>query len=144
MDAQLTASTRRIVLSDETDGSQDLWLLMLTTEMRHKHPLDTVDPCLCTMTMSSDKSLAIKGPTYKAEVNVDGVRVRVLLDHGAAQVSLVCKELLLKIREKNKWTLDQCHDRNCKVEETLPHKLKPRIRADVGAQVSGGDNQMIQ
>ena len=56
---------------------------MLTMETRHKHPLDTVDPCLCTMIMSSDKSLAIKGPIYKAEVNVDGVRVRALLDHGA-------------------------------------------------------------
>ena len=46
---------------------------------------------------------------------MDGVRVRALLDHGA-QVSLVRKELLPKIREKNKWTLDQCHDRNCKLE----------------------------
>ena len=88
---------------------------MLTTETMHKYQLDTVDPCLCTLTMSSDKPLAIKGPTYKAEVNVDGVRVRVLLDHGA-QVSLVRKELLPKIREKNGWTLDQCHDRNCKLE----------------------------
>ena len=89
------------------------------------------------------RAVAIKGPTYKAEVNVDGVRVRALLDHGA-QVSLICKEFLPEIREKNKWTLDQCHDRNCKVEETLPHELKPRIRADVGAQASGGDNQMIE
>ena len=46
---------------------------------------------------------------------MDGVRVRALLDHGA-QVSLVRKELLPKIREKNGWTLDQCHDRNCKLE----------------------------
>ena len=46
---------------------------------------------------------------------MDGVRIRALLDHGA-QVSLVCKELLPKIQEKNGWTLDQCHDRNCKLE----------------------------
>ena len=108
-------SARRIELPEENNGSQDPWLLMLTTETMHKYQLDTVDPCLCTLTMSSDKPLAIKGPTYKAEVNVDGVRVRVLLDHGA-QVSLVRKELLPKIREKNGWTLDQCHDRNCKLE----------------------------
>ena len=107
--------TRRIVLSEETDGSQDPWLLMLSTEAMHKHQPDTVEPCLCTVTMSSDKPLAIKGPTYKAEVNVDGVSVRALLDHGA-QVSLVRKELLPKIWEKNGWTLDQCHDRNCKLE----------------------------
>ena len=37
--------------------------------------------------MLYDKPLAIRGPTYKAEVIVDGVRVRALLDHGA-QVSL--------------------------------------------------------
>ena len=48
------------------------------------------------MTTASDKSLAIRGPTYKAEVIVDGVKVRALLDHGA-QVSLVHKELLPKI-----------------------------------------------
>ena len=31
-------------------------------------------------------------------------------------MSLVCKKLLPKLREKNRWTLDQCHDRNCKLE----------------------------
>ena len=44
--------TRRIVLSEETDGSQDPWLLMLSTEAMHKHQPDTVEPCLCTVTMS--------------------------------------------------------------------------------------------
>ena len=108
-------STRRIVLSEEMNGSQDPWLLMLTTETMQNYQPDTVDPCLCAVTMPTDRPLAIKGPTYKAEISVDGVRVRALLDHGA-QVSLVRKELLPKIREKNGWTLDQCHDRNCKLE----------------------------
>ena len=108
-------STRRIVLSEEMNGSQDPWLLMLTTETMQNYQPDTVDPCLCAVTMPTDRLLAIKGPTYKAEISVDGVRVRALLDHGA-QVSLVHKELLPKIREKNGWTLDQCHDRNCKLE----------------------------
>ena len=62
---------------------------MLTTEMiRHYQP-NTVDPCLCAVTMPNDKLLAIKGPTYKAKINLDGVRVRASLDHGK-QVSLVC------------------------------------------------------
>ena len=107
--------TRRIVLSEDASGSQDPWLLMLTTEMTQQYQPDTDNPCLCAVTMPNDRPLDIKGPTYKAEVSVDGVRIRALLDHGA-QVSLVRKELLPKIREKNGWTLDQCHDRNCKLE----------------------------
>ena len=68
--------------------------------------------------MTSDKSLNIRGPTNKAGVIVEGVKVRALLDH-RAQVSLVSKELLPKIRERNKWTLEECHDRNCKLERQL-------------------------
>ena len=30
-------------------------------------------------------------------------------------MSLVCKELLPKIRERNGWTLEECHNRNCKL-----------------------------
>ena len=68
------------------------------------------------MALHSDYVIrAIRGPTYKADVIVDGVRVRASLDHGA-RVSLVCKELLPKIRERNRWTLEQCHDKNCELE----------------------------
>ena len=49
-------------------------------------------PWLSTVTLLSDKPLVIREPTYKAEVIVNGVRVRGLLDH-EAQVFLVCKEL---------------------------------------------------
>jgi len=31
-------------------------------------------------------------------------------------VSLVCKELLPRIQEKNGWSLDQCHARNSRLE----------------------------
>ena len=47
------------------------------------------------------ESLAIRGPIYKAEVIVEDIRVRTLLDTGP-QASLVRKELLPKIRGK-KW-----------------------------------------
>ena len=40
-----------------------------------------------------------RGPTYKAEVKVEGVQTRALLDHGA-RVSLVRKQLLPLIKEK--------------------------------------------
>ena len=65
--------------------------------------------------MTADESSTIRGSTYKAGVIVEGVKVRALLDHGA-QVSLVRKELLPVIRERNGWTLEECHDRNCKLE----------------------------
>ena len=67
------------------------------------------------MITASHKSLVIRGQTYRAEVIVEGVRVRALLDH-YAQVSLVHKELLSKIRERNGWTLEEYHNRNCKLE----------------------------
>ena len=45
----------------------------------------------------------IRGPTYKAEVTVDNVKMRALLDHGA-QVSIVRRGLLPKVRETQGWT----------------------------------------
>ena len=109
-------STRRIALSEEKSESQDPWLLILLAGVEQQQQQQKIDsPWLCTVTMLSHKPLAIRGPTYKADVIVDGVRVRVLLDHGA-QASLVRKELLPKIREKNRWTLEQCHDKNCELE----------------------------
>ena len=52
---------------------------------------------------------------YKAEVIVEGVRGKALLDYDT-QVSLVRKELLSKIRERNGWILEEYHNRNCKLE----------------------------
>ena len=56
-----------------------------------------------------------RGPTYKAEVNLEGVQTRALLDHGA-QVSLVRKQLLPRIKDKGNWTLEQCHAKNLPLE----------------------------
>ena len=52
-----------------------------------------------------------KGPTYKVDISVEGVQTRGLLDHGV-QVSLIRKELLPRINEKQGWSLEQCHSRN--------------------------------
>ena len=43
-----------------------------------------------------------RGPTFKAEINVNNVKTRALLDHGA-QVSVVHTELLPKVRETQEW-----------------------------------------
>ena len=106
---------RRITLSEGNSELQDPWLLMLSAGTRQQHRQVAISPGLCTVTMTSDKSLKIRGPTYKAGVIVEVFKVRVLLDHGT-QVSLVSKELLPKIRERNGWTLEECHDRKCKLE----------------------------
>ena len=52
-----------------------------------------------------------RGPNYKVNVMVEGVKTRGFLDHGA-QVSLICKELLPTIKEKQGWTITKCHERN--------------------------------
>ena len=41
---------------------------------------------------------------------VEGVKARVLLDHGA-QVSFIHKELLPAIKEKQSWTQTECHEK---------------------------------
>ena len=46
--------------------------------------------------------VSIRGPTFKAEINVDNVKTRTLLDHGA-QVSIVHIELLPKVLETQEW-----------------------------------------
>ena len=102
-------------MSEGNSELQDPWLLMLSAGTRQQHQQVAVSSGLYTVTITSDKSLNTRGPTYKAGVIVEVVKVRALLDHGA-QVSLVRKELLPKIKEKNGWTLEECHDRNCKLE----------------------------
>ena len=55
--------------------------------------------------------LPTRGPTYKVDVVVDSLKTRALLDHGA-QVSIVRRELLPKIREAQGWTQEQYQTRN--------------------------------
>ena len=50
--------------------------------------------------------LPTRGPTYNVDVVVDSLKTRALLDHGA-QVSIVRRELLPKIREAQGWTQEQ-------------------------------------
>ena len=78
------------------------------------------DPWLRTVTAESGPppgkaSTAARGPTYKVDITVDGVKTRALLDHGA-QVSLARRQLLPVIKEENNWTVEQCQNRNLKME----------------------------
>ena len=68
------------------------------------------------------------GPTYKIEITVEGVHTRALLDHGA-QVTIVRRQLLGKIRNEQGWSLETCHSKE------LPLKNQPigATGAELGA-----------
>ena len=98
-------STRRITDDDQEGSNQgsDPWICSVATS-DHAPDGET----------DSDR-LPRRGPTYKAKVEIEGVRTRALLDHGA-QVTIVRRQLLSHIREKRGWTLEQCHGKNLPLE----------------------------
>ena len=59
--------------------------------------------------------VGVKGPTYKVDLVVGGIRTRGLLDYGV-QVSLAWKELLPLIKEKRDWLLEQCNAQHLRME----------------------------
>jgi len=61
--------------------------------------------------VTTEQTCTKRGPTYKVDLVIGGVKTRGFLDHGA-QVSLVRKELLPAIREHNNWSLKESHTRN--------------------------------
>ena len=68
-----------------------------------------------TATKESNEGAAnTRRPSYTIYVVVEGVKTRGFLDHGA-QVSLICKELLPAIKEKQSWTQAECHERDLKM-----------------------------
>ena len=92
---------------------------IITAEQVDQEPAPT-DPWICIVSPTSEvtvydhssvRIVTRKGSTYQVKVEVEGVGTMALLDHGA-QVSLVRKQLLPHIREKQGWTLEQCHSRN--------------------------------
>ena len=81
---------------------------------------ETPDLWLRTVTARPDQSsvkvpTAARGPTFKVDIVVDGVKTRALLDHGA-QVSLARRQLLPAIKEKNGWKGGECQARTLKME----------------------------
>ena len=55
------------------------------------------------------------GPTYKIDIEVEGVKTRALLDSGS-QVTLVRAELLPLIERHNGWPSGKWKNRDCAVE----------------------------
>ena len=58
------------------------------------------------------------GPTYKADVTVNGMKTHTLLDH-TLPVTIACQQLLPMVREKQQWSMDTC------VNKVIPLKFQP-------------------
>ena len=67
------------------EGATDPWIRVLTAPPEE---VDTVD----------DHSAKLVGPTFKVDVEIEGVKTRALVDNGS-QVTLVRSELLPRVKE---------------------------------------------
>ena len=74
-------STRRITTASG-DEAEELWVRIVTTDQK-------------TVT-NQTSDIDTVGPTYKADVTVEGLKTRALIDNGS-QVSLVRTEMLPKL-----------------------------------------------
>ena len=85
-------STRRITTASG-DEAEELWVRIVTTDQK-------------TVT-NQTSDVDTVGPTYKADVTVERLKTRALIDNGS-QVSLVRTEMLPKLRKLNNWTIEEC------------------------------------
>ena len=92
-----------MVTTNESDADKDLWSLVLSMDSKDKSD-------------NKDKSVLV-GPTYKIEITVEGVRTRALLDHGA-QVTIVRRQLLGKVKERQKWPVETCRSKEIRATGT--------------------------
>ena len=71
-----------------------------------------------SMSNAEEQQFPVVGPAYKIDISVHGVKTRALLDHGS-QVSIVRREVLPMVKEKQGWSMDTC------VSKLLPLKAQP-------------------
>ena len=83
----------------ETDAETNLWTRVLTLT-------DTVET-----TQGSTPDARSVGPAYKINITVEGIPTRAFLDHGS-QVTIVRRQLLPMIQEKNAWSAEKCKSKN--------------------------------
>ena len=75
----------------------------------------TLNPWVLTVTSNEEGSnptagtLPQRDPTYKVTLEVDGVKTRALINHGA-------RELLPIIQQKQDWAIEQYRDRNLELD----------------------------
>ena len=83
----------------ETDTETNLWTRVLTLT-------DTVET-----TQGSTPDARSVGPAYKINITVEGIPTRAFLDRGS-QVTIVHRQLLPMIQEKNAWSAEKCKSKN--------------------------------
>ena len=101
-------SIRRITTAEE-DEAEEMWVRVGVVTTDKEKVVDEV------------RNVNITGPTYKVDVTVEGLKTRALIDNGS-QVSLVCTEMLPRLREINNWTMEECKK-----------KTHPMVSQPVGA-----------
>ena len=90
----------------ETDTEANPWTRVLTLK-------DSV-----AATQGSTLYARSVGPAYKVNITVEGIPTRAFLDHGS-QVTIVRRQLLPMILEKNAWSTEKCKSKN------IPLKAQP-------------------
>ena len=105
--ARLCPESRMISLEDGTslpsEKSADAipWIRVLTVSG--------------TTSKYEDNGAKLSGPTYKIDIEVEGVKTQALLDSGS-QVTLVRAELLTLVEQRKGWTTDKCKKRDCELK----------------------------
>ena len=90
------------------------------TSLPSEKSSDTI-PWIRVLTVSEttskyeDNGAKLSGPTYKIDIEVEGVKTRALLDSGS-QVTLVSVELLTLIEQRKGWSTDKWKERDCELE----------------------------
>ena len=87
----------------ETDAETNLWTRVLTLKDTAEGKQDSTPDA---------KSV---GPAYKINITVEGIPTRAFLDHGS-QVTIVRRQLLPLIQEKNEWSSEKCESKNIPLE----------------------------
>ena len=83
--------------------------------MRGGHLTQSRGLVLGTATVNEKVGAKLSGPTYKIDIEVEGVKTQALLD-GGSQVTLVRAELLPLVKQHNGWAMSQWKERDCDVE----------------------------
>ena len=92
-------TTRAIVTEKEAVSDEECWIRVgvLTAESG-----------------LAQAAISNTGPTYKVDVNVEGLKSRALVDNGS-QISLVRTEMLPKLKELNGWSMEDCKRKTSKI-----------------------------
>ena len=91
-------TTRVIVIEREAASDEECWIRV---------------GVLTAKSGSEQTAISNTGPTYKVDINVEGLKSRALVDNGS-QISLVRTEMLPKLK-LNGWSMEDCKRKTSKI-----------------------------